>query len=65
MPRSITQMRLARPYLPSIISTMSSTVVTSAVLPADTSYPMGRPSGVTTRPMLTRDELGLERVTAG
>ena len=37
MPRSMTQMRLALPYFSSMRRTMSSTVVTSAVLPAKTS----------------------------
>jgi hypothetical protein len=37
-------MHLARPYLTFIISTMSSTEVTSARLPAKTSQPVDRPS---------------------
>ena len=38
-----TQMRPAAPYWPSIFSTMSSTVVTSVRLPANTSYPRASP----------------------
>jgi hypothetical protein len=37
MPRSMTQMRLAWPYLLSIAATISLTVVTSLRLPANTS----------------------------
>jgi hypothetical protein len=53
MPRSITQMRLARPYFCSIAVTISSTVVTSLRLPANTSYPKASPPRLTTMAMLT------------
>ena len=53
IPRSKTQMRFAFPYFASIISTISSSVVTSFLLPAKTSYPRGKPSVVTTSPMHT------------
>jgi len=53
MPRTITQMRSAAPYFSSIARTISSTVLTSARLPANTSKESGRPSGVQTKPMQT------------
>ncbi len=53
MPRSMTQIRSAVPNFVSIAVTISSTVVTSARLPGNTSKDSGKPSGVQTRPMHT------------
>jgi hypothetical protein len=49
----MTQMRSATPYFFSMAATISSTVVTSARLPAKVSKDKGRPSGVQTSPMQT------------
>lgn len=53
MPRSITHTRSAAPYFSSIILRICSTVVTSALLPENTSQESGSPSGVQTSPMHT------------
>jgi len=49
MPRSSTQTRRAQPYCRSILARNICSVVQSAMLPANTSWASGRPSGVTTK----------------
>lgn len=58
IPRSITQVRFARPYLASMAVTIVAPVLESLVLPSKTSSPSGIPSVVTTRPMQTCRQSG-------